>query len=120
MGDVVALFIATAGFSQNNGLQIKVLFSGVETRLADLHAIVDCWIDTGEPPVMTIIGFRIAENDLKHITMGLDPFVGGKIAVLYRNRAFERSALHDVARLVRHILMGKKAEVGMRFTGVTL
>jgi hypothetical protein len=41
MGDILALFIATACFSQNNGLRIKLLFSGVETRLADLQAIVD-------------------------------------------------------------------------------
>ena len=36
MGDILALFIATAGFSQNNGLRIKLSISGVETRLADL------------------------------------------------------------------------------------
>ena len=36
IGDILALFIATAGFSQNNGLRIKLLFPGVETRLADL------------------------------------------------------------------------------------
>ena len=119
MGDILALFIATAGFSQNNGLRIKLLFSGVETRLADLQAIVDRWVETGEPPVMSIIGFRIGENDSEHITVGLEPFVGGEIAVFYRNRVFERDALRDLARLVRHKLMGEKAEVGMRFDGVT-
>jgi hypothetical protein len=81
--------------------------------------IVDRWVETGEPPVMSIIGFRIAENDSEHITVGLEPFVGGEIAVFYRNRAFERDALRDLARLVRHILMGVKAEGSMRFAGVT-
>ena len=106
IGDILELFIATAGFSQNNGLRIKLLFSGVETRLADLQAIIDRWIETGEPPVMSIIGFRIAEKDSEHITVGLKPFVGGKLAVFCRNCVFERDALRDLARLVRHILMG--------------
>lgn len=116
--DVYALFAAAAGMHARGPLTLKLLFSGVETVSSALRPIVDRWAETGEPPVISIIGFQIAVEKQKHVTVGLEPFLGSELAVNYRDPISERDALRDLARLVRHVLMGGLAEVGMQFAGV--
>lgn len=115
---VFTLFVASAGMHARGPFTIELLFSGIKTTSSALGAIVDLWAETGEPPVMSMIGFQIAVNKQKHVTVGLEPFLGSELAVNYGDPIFGHDALRDLARLVRHVLMGGQAEVGMQFAGV--
>jgi hypothetical protein len=118
IGDIFALFIAIADSGPTSGLTVTMRFSGVQTPASDIANIVGRWVETGEPPVMTLIGFRVAQNASSHTTDGLYSFIGRELAVHYRTPTFERNALRDLARLTRYVLMGGEVAAGIRFAGV--
>ena len=119
ISDIFVLFTAIAASGPTRGLTVTLRFSGVQTPASDIANIVGQWAETGEPPVMTLIGFRVAENASSHATNGLNSFIGRELAVHYRTPTFERDALRDLARLTRHVLMSGEVAAGMRFAGVT-
>lgn len=82
-------------------------FSQVSIACNDLAVLADRWEETGEPPVLDIIGLRLdpAECDGRHRTHGLAAFVGYEMAARYTLPGDSELAARTLARLARNVLM---------------
>jgi hypothetical protein len=108
-----------AAMALANNATLTLTFSGIAVDATDAKGLLEQWVATGEPPVMSIISFRLCEDDARHVTCGLSAFIGFELSVEFLSAEFERDALRDLARLARHCLMQGSVSAGQVFLGVS-
>lgn len=115
----VSLAIAAAtALDDDDPATLTFTFSNCATDTADAKDLLEQWVATGEPPVMSIISFRLCEDGARHVSFGLSALTGFELSVEYASADFERDALRDLLRLTRHCLMQGNVRVGQVFRGV--
>lgn len=101
-------------------LEFRWTFSNVAIEPRDAASLLQRWVETGEPPVLSIIALHleeILENDRTHYTHGLHAFVGHELAISLQNGLRSRDAAGLLAKVARHALKRGPIAVGARFAG---
>jgi hypothetical protein len=88
-------------------------FSSVAVDVSELPSLLDRWIETGEPPILSIIALEIGPH--RHTTRGMDVLVGFELAAEFRDSSQSRDAARTLARLARFALMNGGLTADSRF-----
>jgi hypothetical protein len=106
--------VAQGGLDQD--ARLVWLFSSVDVPVAQLDQLLARWVETGEPPLLSIIGLSL--GDRRHCTRGMAAFVGYEIAVAFSDPLRSRNAARNLVRLARHAFINGGLDRSARYEAI--
>lgn len=101
--DVHAIMQCVACSTASHDLSLRWRFSSITVPCSELPTLLTRWDETGEPPVLSIIGVDL--GDCRHSTRGVAAFIDYEIAAEFRDPPQARDAARNLVRLARRAIM---------------
>jgi hypothetical protein len=115
---VSSALTAAATFDVDDPATLTFTFSDCQVPSASAKRLLESWVETGEPPVLSIVKLRLGNQNAGHMTRGLAAFAGLELAAEFRDEQYSRDGARDLARLARYVLMTGAIDTRKEFIGV--
>jgi hypothetical protein len=115
---VSSALAAAATFDVDDPATLTFTFSDCQVPSAVAKGLLESWVETGEPPVLSIVKLQLGNQDAGHLTHGLTAFAGLELAAEFHDEQHSQDAARDLARLARYVLMTGAIDTRKEFIGV--
>jgi hypothetical protein len=104
------------GSAVDRGATLVWTFSSVAVTIGTLRTLLDAWDETGQPPVLSIVGLELGDH--RHDIIGVEAFAGHKLSAEFVDPARSRDAARNLARLARHAVVNGALDRRAVYEGV--
>jgi hypothetical protein len=104
------------GSAVDRGATLVWAFSSVAVTIGTLRTLLDAWDETGQPPVLSIVGLELGDH--RHDIIGVEAFAGHALSAEFVDPARSRDAARNLARLARHALVNGALDRWAVYEGV--